>query len=190
MAQKCCWLLLLCLTLFITLVKPTGPAQPGDVTAPVFARERCLSILVHIKHFFWWIVKLGSVPQWDTFCQSRRIRWKGERHAIEICHNCWGLMWFLEAWCRLWFVMPFSWAWFQLYWRKVLKLLCQKYLVSSPCRSEDTVTWLPVILKKKAQTNKSFLSWTISLRCAKAKGWVAFLNRLDFVSGPVCSVHV
>lgn len=24
--------------------------------------------------------------------------------------------------------------------------------------------------KKKAQTNKSFLSWTISLRCAKAKG--------------------
>lgn len=25
-------------------------------------------------------------------------------------------------------------------------------------------------LKKKAQANKSFLSWTISLRCAKAKG--------------------
>ena len=44
---------------------------------------------------------------------------------------------------------------------------------------------LPVVLKKP---NKSFLSWAISPRYAKAKGEIAFLNRLDFVSGSLqCS---
>lgn len=40
------------------------------------------------------------------------------------------------------------------------------------------------------KTNKSSLSWAISLRYAKEKGWIAFLSGLDFVSGPVCSVGV
>lgn len=144
MAQKHYWFLLLCLTLFIALIESTKPAWPGDVIASVFARERCLSILVHIKHFFClrnpliWVVH----PEWEAFCQGRKTRRKGERHAIKICHNWWGLMWFLEAQCQFWFVMPFSWAWSRLYWRKVLKLLFQKYSASSLCGSEDVVTWL------------------------------------------------
>lgn len=129
-----------------------------------------------------------ALPEWGACCQGRRTWWKeAERRGAKICPNWWGLVWILEAQCQFCFLVPFSWACFQLCWRKVLKFLFRSTLWAAGADQQVQIRALPVVLEK---TDKSFLSWAISLRYAKAKGWIAFLSGLDFVSGPVCSVGV
>lgn len=124
-------------------------------------------------------------PEWEAFCLGRRMWWKGD--TIKICRNWWG-------WCDFWKLGTSSDLWclsaepgFSFTEGKCWSFFARR---TQRAACADQRMWWHDSSSGLKTTNKSFLSWTISLRYAKAKGWIAFLSRLDFVLGPVCSVHI